>query len=100
LLNTLCHLEPAIVGVQLALTFMKCLIHQSENTLTPIIYTVGALLAKQMSGELCFPKEASLLASAPDYSVFIMGNVLSHSEIDLSRLLVTPQAEYVLLFSL
>lgn len=70
------------------------------NPLTPIIYTVGALLAKQMNGELCIPKEASLLVSAPAYSVFMMDNVLSHCEIHLKRLLVTLQAEYVLLFSL
>lgn len=70
------------------------------NPLTPIIYTVGALLAKQMNGELCISKEASLLASAPHYSIFIMDNVLSHREIHLNTLLVTPQAGYVLLFSL
>ena len=50
------------------------------NPLTPIIYTVGALLARQMNGELCIPKEASLVGSAPDYSIFIMDNVLSHRD--------------------
>lgn len=47
------------------------------NPLTPITYMVGALLAKQMDGELCIPKDASLLSSAPDSFVFIMDNVLS-----------------------
>lgn len=69
------------------------------NPLSPIIYTVGALLAKQMDGELCIPKEASLLSSVPDSSIFIMDNVLSHWD-TLSRLLVNPQAECMLLFSL
>lgn len=31
------------------------------NPLTPITYTAGALLAKQMNGELCIPEAASLL---------------------------------------
>lgn len=76
------------------------LVRKYINPLLPIIYAVGALLAKQMNGDLCIPKEASLLASAADYSIFITDNVLSHCEIHLNRLLVTPQAEYVLLFSL
>lgn len=68
-------------------------VRKDINPLTPITYTVGALLAKQMDGELGIPKEISLLASAPDSSIFIMDNVRSHCELRLNNWLTTPQSE-------
>lgn len=56
------------------------------SPLTPITYTVGALLAKQMGGELCIPKVASLLSSAPDSSVFYSSWIMcSLPEMHLNR---------------
>lgn len=60
-------------------------VRKDINPLTPITYTVGALLAKQMDGELGILKETSLLVSAPDSSIFIMDNVRSHCELRLNN---------------
>lgn len=67
-------------------------VRKHVNPLTPIIHTVGALLIKQTSGELCIPKATPFLV--------VCLVMCALTEIGVVCLKVTPQAEYALLLCL